>query len=156
MAKFSEYFTLEELTRSETASRLGIDNTPTDQHIITNLQHLCTHLLDPIREHLGTPLIVTSGYRSPELNAALPGTAKLSAHMEGRAADVVPMGMGIEEAWHDILDIWESLAGEKIIHEFSRWFHIQTPRADVIPKHQVLYAYKLDGYTTYSFRPEPT
>ena len=86
--KLSKYFRLEEFTRSDTARRLGIDNTPTPEHI-QNLSDMCVNLLDPLREAWGRPLIVTSGYRGYKLNAAVKGS-KTSAHCYGLAADIVP------------------------------------------------------------------
>ncbi len=81
-----KYFTLQELTKSATASRKGIDNTPTEE-VKGNLQLLVEKILDPLREAWGAPIIVTSGYRCPKLNKAV-GGAKTSQHMYGQAADI--------------------------------------------------------------------
>ena len=81
-----KYFTLEEMISSPTAKRLNIDNTPTPK-IIENLQLLVMNLLDPIRLYWGRPVIVTSGYRCPKLNAA-EGGSKYSQHRLGQAADI--------------------------------------------------------------------
>ena len=81
-----KYFTVRELTRSDTAARKGIDNTPTptaEQH----LRSLVEHVLDPLREAYGKPIYVNSGYRSPALNSAVGGTRN-SQHMKGQAADI--------------------------------------------------------------------
>ena len=86
--KLSKYFSLEEFTRSDTARRLGIDNTPTPEHI-KNLSDMCVNLLDPLREAWGRPLIVTSGYRGYRLNKAVKGS-NTSAHCYGLAADIIP------------------------------------------------------------------
>ena len=86
--KLSKYFSLEEFTRSDTARKLGLDNSPTPEHI-QNLSDMCVNLLDPLREAWGRPLIVTSGYRGYKLNAAVKGS-KTSAHCYGLAADIVP------------------------------------------------------------------
>ena len=83
-----KYFTLQELKRSETAERLGIDNTP-DASVVGHLETLVEQLLDPLREAFGRPIIVTSGYRCPELNKAV-GGSPTSAHLQGYAADLVP------------------------------------------------------------------
>lgn len=83
-----KYFTLQELTRSDTAERLGIDNTP-DAAVVAHLEELTERLLDPLREAFGRPIIVTSGYRCPELNKAV-GGSPTSAHLQGYAADLVP------------------------------------------------------------------
>lgn len=77
---------MDELTRSATAKRLGIDNAPTAQ-ARGNLEDLVRYVLDPLREAWGKPIIVTSGYRCPRLNAAV-GGARASQHMQGMAADI--------------------------------------------------------------------
>ena len=84
-----KYFTIEELTRSATAERLGIVNTP-DAKIIENLTQLTDKLLDPLRELWGAPLRVTSGYRCVALNRAVGGVVN-SHHLRGMAADLVTM-----------------------------------------------------------------
>ena len=81
-----KYFTLQELTRSETARQRGLDNTP-DAAAVENLQNLVTHILDPLRQLWGSPLYVNSGYRSPAVNAAV-GGARNSQHLTGCAADI--------------------------------------------------------------------
>lgn len=81
-----KYFTIAELTKSATASRRGIDNTPSST-IKANLIELVDKILDPLREAWGAPIIVSSGYRSPKLNRAV-GGAKSSQHMYGQAADI--------------------------------------------------------------------
>lgn len=81
-----KYFTIEELTKSATASRRGINNTP-DESVKRNLTRLVDNILDPLREAYGAPIIVTSGYRCGRLNKAVGGAAK-SQHMYGQAADI--------------------------------------------------------------------
>lgn len=80
------YFTIAELTKSATATRLGIDNTPPNE-AVTCLQSLITNILDPVRRSLGMPIFITSGYRSPKLNQAVGGSAT-SQHQLGQAADI--------------------------------------------------------------------
>ena len=87
-----KYFTIRELTRSATAQSRGIDNTPTPA-IRAKLETLITNCLDPIRRIYGRPIIVSSGYRSPALNAAVGGVAN-SQHTMGEAADLVPASGG--------------------------------------------------------------
>ena len=82
----STHFTLTELTRSATAQRLGMDNTP-DAQTLNNLRALATNVLEPLRQLYGSPIRVTSGYRSPDLNAVV-GGAPSSQHMRGQAADI--------------------------------------------------------------------
>ena len=81
-----KYFTIEELTKSPTAKRRGIDNTP-NESVKKNLNHLVDKILDPLREAWGAPIIVTSGYRCGKLNRAV-GGATGSQHMYGQAADI--------------------------------------------------------------------
>ena len=82
--KLSQNFSLRELTKSQTAERKGIDNTPTDEHI-ENLKLLCENILQPVRNEWGV-VSVSSGYRSPELCVAI-GSSERSQHARGQAAD---------------------------------------------------------------------
>ena len=81
----SKSFTLNELTKSQEALRLGIDNTPSEEHIL-NLKILCENILQPLRDFYGMPVSVSSGYRSPELCKAI-GSSSTSQHTRGEAAD---------------------------------------------------------------------
>lgn len=81
-----KYFSISELTKSNTATRLGIDNTP-DAVVRYNLIALIENVLDPLREAWGAPIIVTSGYRCERLNKAV-GGATNSQHKKGEAADI--------------------------------------------------------------------
>lgn len=80
-----KHFTLSEFTRSETAQKNGIDNTPTEAQI-RNIECLCTLILDPLRTCIGHPIYITSGFRTPRLNRIVGGSTT-SAHMQGLAAD---------------------------------------------------------------------
>jgi hypothetical protein len=83
--RLSKNFVLSEITRSNTAKRLGIDNEPTKKDL-ENLQRIVTNLLQPLRNHLG-PIRISSGYRSKELNRAIGGSNK-SQHSKGEALDI--------------------------------------------------------------------
>lgn len=83
--RLSKHFTLYELTRSQTAFRRGIDNTPPPEAYLS-LVALCEHVLEPLRDLIGGPINVSSGYRSPVLNS-LVGGAPESQHVLGEAAD---------------------------------------------------------------------
>ena len=85
--KLSENFTLEELIRSNTAERMGIDNVPKDEKVVENLRSLCLEVLQPLRDYVGAPVHINSGYRCPELNMAV-GGVKNSQHCRGEAADI--------------------------------------------------------------------
>jgi uncharacterized protein YcbK (DUF882 family) len=84
--RLSKDFTLQELTVSDTAIKHGISNIP-NQDQITNLILLCQFILQPIKEHFGKPVIINSGYRSPNHNK-LAGGAPLSQHLFGKAIDL--------------------------------------------------------------------
>ncbi len=84
-----KYFTLLELTRSHTASLRAMDNNPPND-VVYNLEWLCSQALDPLREAIGSPIIVSSGYRCPELNNAV-GGSPTSYHLLGLAADIYPL-----------------------------------------------------------------
>ena len=75
------------MTKSTTAKRLGIDNTPDDEWVIENLKAIADVIFQPLRDSFRCPIFVSSGYRSPDLNAAI-GGSKRSQHMEGRALDL--------------------------------------------------------------------
>ena len=83
-----KHFKIEEFTYSITAQHLGIDNTSTPS-VVRNLERLVSRVLDPLREAWGSSIIVTSGYRCPELNARV-GGVKTSYHLRGMAADIRP------------------------------------------------------------------
>jgi zinc D-Ala-D-Ala carboxypeptidase len=120
--RLSEHFTLDELTVSETAERMGIDNDPPDD-IIPNLRALAV-ALEMVREALGDrPVVVTSGYRSPVLNRIVGGSRE-SAHLQGYAADFTCPGFGSP------LDVCRAVVAagripyDQLIHEFGRWVHL--------------------------------
>ena len=83
--RLTNNFSLEEFERSDTAKRLGIDN-HVPQFAVERLRTLCEKVLQPVRDHFGVPVIITSGYRCPDLNDAVKG-ATSSQHMKGEAAD---------------------------------------------------------------------
>lgn len=128
----AKYFTLRELTRSATAKRMGIDNTPNDD-VIANLQKLCTNVLDPLRKQYRQPIRVSSGYRCPDLNKAV-GGAPFSAHMTGLAADITSEQddlIGNRKLLRVLLDMMRSgLPVDKVIIEHPKndcpdWIHVQ-------------------------------
>ena len=85
--KLSKNFSLAELCKSSTATRLKIDNTAYDEDIIENLKYVATNILQPIREKFGVPFTPNSGYRSPTLNKAI-GSSNKSQHCNGEAVDI--------------------------------------------------------------------
>lgn len=96
----AKYFTLEELTASETAKKKGIDNTPNDA-VVNNLNILMEQL-DKIRERYGKPIYINSGYRCPKLNAAV-GGVKASQHQLGVAADLTTKSAAEDKKLYDLI-----------------------------------------------------
>ena len=123
-----KFFSIEELTQSATAKRLGIDNTPSDK-IKKNLTLFINTVLDPIREDWGSPIIVSSGYRCPELNKAV-GGANTSGHQYGYCADLqVKGGMKKIRELADFIFKWmkdHNMKFDELIWEKSggvTWLH---------------------------------
>jgi hypothetical protein len=145
----SANFSLKELTKSDTATRLGIDNTP-NQETIDNLKMLCEKVLQPVREHFGKSVTVNSGYRSPESNAAV-GGSKTSDHCKGMAADIEIAGVPNAELAQWIMN---NLDYTQLILEFytqgipdSGWVHVSYDPNNL--KKQELTAVKVAGKTQY-------
>ena len=145
----SANFTLKELTKSDTATRLGIDNTP-DEAVIESLKVLCENVLQPVRDHFGKSVTVNSGYRSPESNAAV-GGSKTSDHCKGQAADIEIDGISNPDLAHWIMDNCDYT---QLILEFytqgqpnSGWVHVSFDPSNL--KNQELTAVKVAGKTTY-------
>lgn len=144
--KLSKNFSIEEMTFSVTANNHGIDNTP-NAEARKALQRLCVEVLQPIRDAYGQPIIVTSGYRCPALNAAV-GGVKNSQHVLGQAADIKavnPKANGI--LFNFIRDLVKSgkLKVGQLIWEYGtktrpNWIHVSLPRVGK-PNNQVLYYY---------------
>jgi len=130
----SKYFTLSELTVSETAARRGLKNMPFGKQL-ENLRQTAERM-DAIREHFGKAVIVTSGYRSPEVNAAV-GGSKTSAHCQGLAVDftIPALGTPLETARAILAAGFEF---DQLIHEFSSWVHIGFAEPGKPARHQVL------------------
>lgn len=138
-------FTLEELTYSDIAERQGLNNSaPFD--IESNLLRLCEELLEPVRELLGKPLLVSSGYRSPEVNGAAGGSSS-SEHMDGRASDFRVPHMTPYAVCRKLEN--SELPFNQLIHEFGRWTHISIPKLGEKPKREVLTARLLNGKVVY-------
>ena len=89
--QLSPHFKLKEFTKSRTARQHGINNTPPPE-AVENLRALCCHTLEPLREALGLPIIITSGYRCKALNERITHHSATSQHMQGEAADFVVQG----------------------------------------------------------------
>lgn len=113
-------FTLEELIVSQYASRNGINNTPNEEQV-ENLKQLCINILQPLRDALGIPLHIDSGFRNFEVNNAV-GGAKTSQHTKGQAADVVVPGMTPMDVIRRVVAL--RLPFDQMIFEYGEWMHI--------------------------------
>ncbi len=142
-------FSLHELTKSETALRMGFDNTPGEVEI-ASLKLLAEKVLQPVRDHFGKGVKVNSGYRSPESNAAVKGS-RTSDHCLGRAADIEIPGVANADLAQWIMD---NLDYTQLILEFytpgipdSGWVHVSYDPDNL--KKQELTATKVAGKTQY-------
>ena len=109
--QITPHFTLEEFERSGTAARLHIDNR-VPAELVPNIRHLCEEVLEPLREHFGEPVYVSSGYRCEELNQAVGGVPN-SQHMRGEAADICPIINGHPDS--------TSSEARKKLREWAEW-----------------------------------
>jgi len=141
--KLTEHFTLEELSRSSTAVRQGLDNTP-PANLLPNLKRIAEHL-EIVRAHFGWPITVYSGYRSPAVNEAV-GGSKTSAHRFGLAADFVVQGVPNRKVCEWIRDNLKDF--DQVIYEFGPkgWVHLGLAAK---PRKQALTAVKENGKTVY-------
>jgi hypothetical protein len=145
--KLSKHLSLAEVIRSSSAKRLGISNMPTAEHI-KNLKILAENIFEPIRENFGSPIIISSGYRSKELNKKTKGASKTSDHIEGRAIDIDNDGTSITNK--EIFDfIKDNLSFKQLINEFDySWVHVSYDPKNL--KKEVLKATKVNGVTKYT------
>lgn len=121
-------FTLNELIRSNTATKLNIDNTPSDD-IIDNLKKLCTDILQPIRDKYDKPMVITSGYRCKALNKAV-GGVKTSQHVLGQAADINnghTQNKAIFELIKQMVNDGEITVGQLLWEHVGQWIHVSLP-----------------------------
>lgn len=149
MMKISPNFTANELIRSQTAARRGINNRPNVEQF-TNLIYLAT-VLEQVRSLFGSPVHITSGYRSLELNRAI-GSNDNSRHVLGLAADFVVSGVSNKNVFNEIKA--SNIPYRTVILEFPEsangWIHL-----DIYPfaqqgKHRNLIAKKVNNQTQYS------
>ena len=147
--QLSENFSLNEFTKSDTAVRKGIDNTPNDVHL-ENMKALCENVLQKVRSHFGKSVRITSGYRSPELCEAI-GSSSKSQHAKGQAADFEITGIDNKD-----LAIWirDNVDFDQLILEFytegdpnSGWVHCSYMEHN---RKEVLSAKKTDSGTHYT------
>ena len=145
----SKNFTLQEFTKSVSAIRNGIDNSPNAEHI-RNIQLLVKYVLQPLREGLNKPIRITSGYRSEALNKAIKGSKK-SQHCKGQAADLqfkVDGVMNNKMIWDKVIEL--GLPFDQMINEFNySWIHISYNEEH--NRKAMLEAYKESGKTKYKW-----
>ena len=148
--ELSKSFTLNELTKSQEATRLGIDNTPSEDHI-ENLKILCENILQPIRDFYGMPVSISSGYRSATLCEAI-GSSSKSQHTKGQAADFEVFGITNKQLADFVV---QNLDYDQCILEFwnpnepnSGWVHCSY--SDSYNRKQYLNAQKLNGRIVYT------
>jgi len=148
MTQISKHLTLEELTYSATAIKLGIVNVP-NQLQTENLKTLALKVFEPVREHFGVPIHISSGYRIMNLNQALKGSIT-SQHCKGEAIDIDMKGDKVTNAqiFHWIKD---NLKYDQLIWEFGDkknpdWVHVSYTKEN---RQQTLRAVKINGKTQY-------
>jgi zinc D-Ala-D-Ala carboxypeptidase len=114
--QLSKNFSLAELT----VTSKPFDNTPNAQQI-ENLRALAENILQPLRDEIGKPIRVTSGFRSPKVNAAVKGS-KTSQHLQGQAADIKVDGMTPRQVELTIVGL--GLPFDQVINEYDSWVHV--------------------------------
>lgn len=127
----TQHFTLDEFVMSQTAVRRGINNAPTD--LIIPVLKRTAETLEVVRQLLGKPIVISSGYRCAELNAAVGGSKK-SMHMTGQAVDFTCPSFGTPYRIVDAL-MQSHLVYDQLIYEFGAWVHLgvsDTPRKQVL------------------------
>jgi len=151
--QISKHLSLAEVSRSETAKRRGINNTPSGEHL-ENFKKLAENIFEPIREHFGVPIHISSGYRSKELNSAIGGSAT-SQHCSGEAIDIDMDGSASGVTNAQVFNfIKDNLQFDQLIWEFGSdsnpdWVHVSYETTGKQRK-QILKAIKSGGKTSYA------
>lgn len=140
----TKHFTLPEMTVSQEAARSGLKNIP-DPLQTESLLMLCENVLEPLRERVMRPVIVSSGFRSPTLNRRIGGNSR-SQHCRGEAADFSIPGMSVAEVVALIRRM--GLPFDQLIDEFGAWVHVSHSRTGK-QRGQVLKARLVGGKTVY-------
>lgn len=150
--KLTEHFTLEEMTVSPTAKRLGLSNQPTPEHI-ENMRYCCEKILEPVRAHFGKPVQINSSYRSPLVNKAV-GGSKTSQHVNGQAIDFEIPGIDNKTVADWVAD---NLEFDQVILEFytkgdknSGWVHASIKKEGGNRKQRLIASKSKSGGTTYT------
>jgi zinc D-Ala-D-Ala carboxypeptidase len=137
MTQLTPNFTLEEFTDSQTAARKGLNNAPAPHSEERKNLQRTAEVMEQVRALLGDkPVLVSSGYRSPQVNAAV-GGSKSSAHMSGLAVDFSCPGFGTPKAICKRLHShMKALGIDQLIHEYDTWVHLGLSAGP--PRHQAL------------------
>jgi zinc D-Ala-D-Ala carboxypeptidase len=149
--QLSKNLSLAEMTRSESAKRLGISNEPTIAHL-SNMRKLAENVFQPIREHFGVPIYISSGYRSKVLNSAIKNSSKTSQHSKGEAMDIDMDNTQITNA--QIFEfIKNNLSFDQLIWEYGDdknpdWVHVSYS-ATGKQRNQILKAVRHNGAVQY-------
>jgi len=150
--QISKHLSLAEVSRSETAKRRGINNTPSGEHL-ENFKILAENVFEKVREHFGVPIHISSGYRSKELNKAIGGSAT-SQHCSGEAIDIDMDGSAHGVTNAQVFNyIKDNLEFDQLIWEFGSdtnpdWVHVSYESTGKQRK-QILKAVKSKGKTVY-------
>ncbi|KAF0139736.1 MAG: Peptidase M15 [Stygiobacter sp.] len=140
--KLTNNFYLDEFTISQVAERNGFRNEPNEKQI-ENLRLLCVNVLQPLREIISVPIIISSGFRSFVVNAAVGGRFN-SQHLEGKAADFTVPGMNLKEVFELIP---KHFSFDQLIYEFGKWIHVSWNSER--NRNEILIAKKVYGVTKY-------
>ena len=114
-------FTMSELIYSDTAIKNRINNIPPDPKILDNMLNLIVHCLQPLRDKIGKPIIITSGYRCDKVNKLVGGKIN-SQHKTGQAADFTIKKMSVTQVVEYIKN--SNIEFDQLINEYDRWVHI--------------------------------
>ena len=147
--KLSTHLDLSEVIRSDSAKRNGISNMPTPEHI-ENFKLLAEKIFEPVREHFGVPIRISSGYRSKELNAITKGASSTSQHCKGQAIDIDMDGTSLTNK--QVFDyIKDNLPFDQLIWEFGNEENCDWVHVSYVPngRKQILKAFKMNGATKY-------
>lgn len=145
--KLTRNFSLEEFLRSETAIRRGTRIVPTEA-VIANITRLAVDVMQPIRNALGVPIVITSGFRPLWLNTMI-GGSRDSAHLDGRAADFIAVGLRQNDAFLSVKEL--QLPIDQCITEFAPngWIHVGIPPVERRARNEYLATLWVDGRTVY-------
>jgi hypothetical protein len=141
--RLTEHFKLGEFTKSITAEHLGISNEPGYEQMLA-LRHLCREVLEPLRQHYGKPIRVTSGFRCQQLNQAVGGVGN-SQHQYGEAADLSVPSEAVARDWFQWLVKYTDF--DQLLFEHSRrlgncWLHISCRWDSSKNRHQAIFNYQ--------------